>query len=106
MPRAYANNTPERLRAVYLRHRARFPEFPLGSDFTPVEETLLRALTWLRAHVRPVALLEMARTGPVDADTRAKFAPELERMGLDSPDSLRQKLYQQLLLKALEANSD
>ncbi|MEM0953031.1 MAG: acetyl-CoA hydrolase/transferase C-terminal domain-containing protein [Pseudomonadota bacterium] len=103
LPRAYTHNTPERLRAVYEANRDCFPEFPLGSDFTYTEEMLLRALVWLKANVKPSGLLEMARSGPADEQTRQHFHPHLQRMGLEEPQSLKEKLYQQLLLKALQA---
>jgi hypothetical protein len=108
LPRAYSNNTPERLAEIYRRHRERglFPEYPLGSDFTYVEEMLVKALTWLKAHIKPGALLEMGRTGPVSAETREHFRAHLERMGLDEAHSIKEKLFQQLLLKALEATND
>jgi acyl-CoA hydrolase len=108
LPRAFRENTPQRLREIYNRFRPRglFPEFPLGSDFTYVEEMLLRAMVWLKAHVEPRGLLDMARTGPVDAVTRQHFAPHLERMGLDAPDGVKDRLFQQLLLKALEATAE
>ncbi len=103
LPRAYTENTPERLREVYLQHRDCFPEFPLGSDFTYLEEMLLRALVWLKANVKPKSLMEMARTGPADEATRAHYHAHLERMGLGAPESIKDRLYQQLLLKALQA---
>ena len=108
IPRAFTHNTPERLKAIYRRYHKEglFPEFPLGSDFTYVEETLLKAMVWLRAHIRPRAMLDMARTGPVEDSTREHFRAHLERMGLWETDGLKEKLYQQLLLKALEATAE
>ena len=108
LPRAFTHNTPDRLRDVYQRWRGKglFPEFPLGSDFTYVEEMLLKAMGWLRTRIRPRSMLEMARGGPVDSDTREHFRPHLERMGLWETGSLKEKLYQQLLLKALQATAE
>jgi acyl-CoA hydrolase len=107
IPRAFTENTPARLQAIYQRYRpqALFPEFPLGSDFTYVEEMLLKAMVWLRAHIKPRAMLDMARSGPVDQATRDHFRPHLERMGLSEPSTLKERLYQQLLLKALQATA-
>ena len=107
VPRAFTENTPARLKEVYQRFRPRglFPEFPLGSDFTYIEEMLLKAMVWLRSHIKPRAMLEMARSGPVADETRDHFRPHLERMGLWEAHSLKQKLYQQLVLKALEATA-
>ncbi len=108
LPRAFTHNTPERLQAIYEKYRpqGQFPEYPLGSDFTYVEEMLLRAMVWLKAHIKPAALLDMAKTGPVNEKTHEHFAPHLERMGLQDPSTLKEILFQQLLLKALEATSE
>lgn len=105
IPRAYTHNTPRRLQDIYSRYKPRglFPEFPLGSDFTYVEEMLLRAMVWLKAHIKPRSMLDMARSGPVDEATEKHFQIHLERMGLDKADSVKDKLYRQLLLKALQA---
>ncbi len=107
LPRAFRNNTPRRLKEIYDQHRpdGLFPDFPLGSDFTYVEEMLLKAMVWLKAHVKPRGLLDMARTGPVDAETERHFSAHLERLGLAEPEGVKEKLMQQLVLKALEATS-
>ncbi len=107
LPRAFRDNTPRRLQDIYDQHRPEglFPDFPLGSDFTYVEEMLLKAMVWLKAHVKPRGLLDMARTGPVDAETERHFSAHLERLDLAEPDGVKEKLMQQLVLKALEATS-
>lgn len=103
IPSCYHNNTPERLRGIYQAHHdlGRFPEFPLGSDFTYVEETLLAALTWLKNHIKPSSMMELARVSHIDDATEQHFMPHLERMGLAKPKGLREKAYKQLLLMAL-----
>ena len=109
IPSAYTQNLPERLHKIYTRHRAqgRFQEFPLGSDFTPVEETLLAALGWLKTHIRPSAMVELARaSGVLDESTIRHFQPHLERMGLDEARHVKDKLNRQLLLIALSAVSN
>ena len=50
-------------------------------------------------------MLDMARSGRADGATREHFRPHLERMGLWETRSLKEKLYQELLLKALAATS-
>ena len=44
-----ADNRPERLAARLRPYRQMglLPDYPLGSDFTPVEERLAKALGWL-----------------------------------------------------------
>lgn len=108
IPRAYTHNTPRRLREIYERYKPKglFAEFPLGSDFTYVEEMLLRAMVWLKAHIKPRSMLELARSGPVDEATEKHFQAHLERMGLDKAHKVKDKLYRQLLLKALQATSE
>jgi acyl-CoA hydrolase len=108
IPRAFTHNTPERLSAIYQQHRRQglFQDFPLGSDFTDVEETLLRALGWLKAHIDPRGMLDMAKTGLVDEVTEHHFHPHLERMGYAKASSVKEKLSRQLLLKALQATAD
>ena len=108
IPRAYTHNTPDRLVEIYQRYRPQglFSDFPMGSDFTYVEEMLLRALAWLKAHIDPRSMLEMAADGLVDEETEKHFAPHLERMGMAAPEHLKERLYRQLVLKALQATSE
>jgi acyl-CoA hydrolase len=103
IPAAYQQNTPERLQPIYQKHHSegRFPKFPLGSDFTYVEEMLMAALGWLKSHVKLSAMLELVKASIIDEKTVLHYAPHLERMGLDKPSSVKEKLYRQLLLIAL-----
>jgi len=103
IPAAYTHNTPERLQKIYREHHAKghFVEFPLGSDFTYVEEMLLVALGWLKSHIKPSAMGELARASVISDDTAHHYLPHLERMGLNKPGTVKEKLYRQLLLIAL-----
>ena len=104
VPSAYRENTPERLRVCFknafeeksLRH------FPLGSDFTPAEQNLSRALTLLSERVGANrASLQLIQRG---FKTHGQvYAPELQRMQLERPKNLKEKLYQWLLLGALDS---
>ncbi|WP_339899240.1 acetyl-CoA hydrolase/transferase C-terminal domain-containing protein [uncultured Gilvimarinus sp.] len=104
VPGAYRENTPERLRVCLknafeeksLRH------FPLGSDFTPAEQNLSRALTLLSERVGANrASLQLIQRG--FKAHRQVYAPELQRMQLERPKNLKEKLYQWLLLGALDS---
>jgi acyl-CoA hydrolase len=77
-----------------------FPEFPFGSDFTPVEEQLVGALTRLkRASHSKIAIAQMFWAGATrDA---GPFREALERMGLVRPQGLRERAERALLLGAL-----
>jgi acyl-CoA hydrolase len=98
-------NTPARLEAALapLRSRGLFPDYPFGSDFTPEEEVLVKALRHLeRETARPVARLRTLAKALAGLDA-AGLRPYLSRMGLEQPRSLREHLYARLLAHALRA---
>ena len=103
--RLSGRNTPERLSAALapLRRDGSLPDYPLGSDFTPVEQRLVKALTWLKANTatRAAKLVTIARalSGP-----RATSPEDLEavaRMGYAQPSGLGETLYAKLVALAL-----
>lgn len=99
LPLAQRDNRPERLRRE-LEERAgseHFPSYPFGSDFTAIEQQLASALPKLKAMQpqRLKLLLTAWRGRPADH-------PEaLERMGLSSPSSWRQRLEARLIAAVL-----
>lgn len=99
------HNTPERLRDALAPFRAdgTLTDYPLGSDFTPVEQRLVKALTWLKGATA-------SRAGMVRAAARALFVPAaraaddlaaLSRMGYATPSGLTERLYAKMLTLAL-----
>jgi acyl-CoA hydrolase len=105
--RALARNTPERLRAALAPFRAdgSLPDYPLGSDFTLVEQRLVKALTWLKANTA-------TRGAKLKTIARALFAPKatspddleaLARMGYASPAGAGEALYAKLVTLALRS---
>jgi hypothetical protein len=96
-------NTAEALaaRLAPFREDGSLPDYPLGSDFTAVEQRLLRALGWLEQHTASTpakvrTLLTALRQRSGDADDSC-----LQRMGLDAPGSLRERIDARLLRLAL-----
>jgi acyl-CoA hydrolase len=83
-----------------FRRSGLFPDYPLGSDFTPVEQRLVKALGWLQAHtagrLQTVRTLLATIAGGKPDDDEA-----LTRMGLARPQGLQQRLYARLLGLAL-----
>jgi len=84
-----------------FRRDGSLPDYPLGSDFTPVEQDLLRALQWLKGNtgstggkLRTVLAALRQRRGDNDA-------MYLQRMGLERPDGLASWLDTRLLRLAL-----
>ena len=99
---AASRNTPRRLREALAPFRAdgTLPDYPLGSDFTDVEQRLLKALGWLKANtatttkkLRTVAAA-LASSGVVDDEA-------LARMGLARPTGLKELLNARLVGYAL-----
>jgi acyl-CoA hydrolase len=101
-PAAAGRNTPERLSACLrpFRQDGALPDFPMGSDFTPVEQRLVRALAWLKAQsVRPAGkarLLARALAAGPQADAEA-----MQRMGLGEPGGMAARIEARLLALAL-----
>jgi hypothetical protein len=109
---AYVNwessrNTPASLRARLAPFRASglLPDYPLGCDFTPVEQRLARALGWLKSATaaRGRKLRTLARAlaplAPMDDGVREAVA----RMDLSAPRGIGQHVEARLLRLALAA---
>ena len=94
------NNTPEALEKAFAPFvkDGLFPDYPFGSDFTAVEQRLIPALTTLKtwSESKPALLAAALRGMP------GEFPEELERLGLQSPSSLKERLYARLVAAALE----
>lgn len=99
-------NTPESLsaRLAPFRRDDLLPDYPLGSDFTAVEQRLARALAWLASRTatrgaRIRTMLTALRPLPDHpvADTEASLA----RMDLSRPRRWRDRLQARLLRLAL-----
>jgi len=111
IPEFFRNNTPARLEVIYKKYPALFPDFPLGCDFTEIEQQLLKALAWLKTHSgHPLALIKVFCRGspcgcPGDHKNRPYINACLQRMQLSQPKTLKEKLYRRLLLTALKATA-
>jgi len=97
------HNTAQALSAVLAGFRAdgTLPDYPLGSDFTDVEQALVKALGWLKANtqtrgakLRTLWAALWQRAGDGDA-------VYLQRMGLEAPKAVGERLNARLLRLAL-----
>ena len=111
LPASHSDNEPPRHSAKSLsaalapfRADGTLPDYPLGSDFTAVEQRLVKALAWLKretAHpVGKLGTIMRALSGRAPADDEA-----LRRMGLAAPGTLRDRLEARLLRLALAETS-
>ena len=106
IPDRFRNNLPERIEQdlAPLRAEGLFPAFPFGTDFTPEELVLGRALRGLKERMAskkvplPIPSLREARK-LLDVPEKAK--PYLERMGLDRPENARETMMQKMVIFAL-----
>jgi len=98
----WAMNTPQQLsaRLAPFRRDGTLPDYPLGSDFTEVEQRLVKALGWLKDRTgdRAGKLRTLAAalwSGRHDDDEA------LRRMALDNPSGIGERLEARLLRLAL-----
>lgn len=98
----WSRNTPQRLRDTLapFRDDGTLPDYPLGSDFTEVEQRLVKALGWLKAETGTLpGKLRTIGSALFASDTTD--AEALRRMALDRPASAGEWLYARLVSHAL-----
>lgn len=78
-----------------------FPDYPLGTDLTEVEQRLAEALTWLKHRTATSGQRLTTMLGAVlDGDSR-RHDDALARMRLANPATLRERVSRRLLVHAL-----
>lgn len=103
IPERFRHNNPEFLRQIAQAGDDKaFTAFPLGTDFNDEEQRLMEALTWLTERVSQKDYLSLGRRALFHEHHMERYAKELARMKLAKPEGLRERLYQRLLLTALE----
>ena len=103
LPSAWSDNHRGALarRLAPLRRSGVLPDYPMGSDFTPVEERLARALGWLKAGTGGT-LATLRLMAAAWAPNRHADGEALQRMGLALPKNLKDRIEARLLRLALE----
>lgn len=106
-PSEWSRNTSAALEEALepLRRDGTLPDYPLGSDFTEVEQRLVRALSWMKAN----SATRRGKLGTVVHALLSGSAAEpaaLERMGLGSPRGAKARLEARLLALALRETRD
>jgi acyl-CoA hydrolase len=103
IPPAWSRNTPARLHEALAPFRSdgTLPDYPLGSDFTEVEQRLVKALGWLKARTGSAG--GKARTvAAALLSSGARDEEAMERMALKAPGGVGEWLEAKLLRHALE----
>ena len=106
IPANARRNTPQQLRNALAPFRVdgSLPDYPLGCDFTAVEQRLVKALGWLRSSTA-------TRSGKLRTVLRALMsgrtddADALERMGLMRPANAGERLEARLVALGLRETS-
>ncbi|NKI34960.1 acetyl-CoA hydrolase [Wenzhouxiangella sp. XN79A] len=102
IPEAWRANLPEALERRFGTARGAVPSYPFGSDFTEVEQRLIPALQWVKARSRSKwrVLVEALRGG------RGDHSAELARLGLDTPESIGERVTARVVARALDETAD
>jgi acyl-CoA hydrolase len=101
-PNDWARNTPVHLQDTLapLRRDGSLPDYPLGSDFTGVEQRLAKALGWLKQRTATrMGLLRALASAIASRPPRDEGA--LTRMELGQPRTIIERIYARLLAYAL-----
>ncbi len=107
VPDDMACNLPAHVsaRLAPLRRDGSLPDFPMGSDFTPVEQRLVRALAWLKQQTaRPAGKARLVARALWPAAAVAD-REAMRRMGLAEPAGLAEKIEARVLALALAENT-
>ncbi|KPN06835.1 acetyl-CoA hydrolase/transferase C-terminal domain-containing protein [Xanthomonas arboricola] len=106
VPERAQRNTPQALEQALapFRRDGSLPDYPLGSDFTGVEQHLLRALSWLKRATagNSAKLMTVWRALLSRKSDDAYEAAGLQRMALDAPRSIPERVQARLLAYALQ----
>lgn len=109
IPEPWRDNCPDWVSGALApwREHGLLREYPFGSDFTPEEETIARALAWLQPRSdtwRDRIPLLLAALGP-RGGSGPEFGAALRRMGLDAATSARDRMERRLLRLAIRSTS-
>lgn len=96
----YLNNTPESLAARLSGTRELLPDFPFDCDFTDDELRLMAVLGRMQTTKKPLPLLKAIYRG-LAAKPCSDSERLLQRIQLDKPQTLKQRLLQKLFLGSL-----
>ena len=107
IPERFRNNFPTVIQEKLKKYKKKacFPVFPFGTDFTPEEQKLAKALKALKqATSTPFSKLTTIIKALFLGNKVPEIQPLLERMKLDKPLNWKEKLYQRLLILFLKKN--
>ena len=103
LPEAWKKNTPDAIDAALRPHLGYLPTYPFGTEMDEVEQDLALALEHLQDHTasfwQQAGYVAAAVASGPDAEP---WRPHLQRLQLEKPSSLPERIWRVLVLKALE----
>lgn len=102
LPPRFSNNSPASYQDVLkeLKKEELFPAFPLGCDFTPEELKVGKTLKYIKAlSSNKVSMIRFIWSSLWAGTCPPRFLSLLERMKLENPVGLKEKLYRKMLVK-------
>lgn len=109
IPAAFRNNTPQVLKQRLAKHRSQnlFPEYPFGTDFTPEEQVLAKALRGIKARAEATPKWWLVLRALLPTAVPATALPYLNRLNLGQPGkTLQEKVVRMLLVEQLRQRSN
>lgn len=106
IPPPYRDNTPQRLEAQLSVYKAQghFPDFPLGTDFSPEEIVLAKVLKALKAHLGSLGTTIKKAFQALEIRGIPEAAqPYLARLQLDEAETWKDQFLQKLIVAELIA---
>ncbi|HEY0973057.1 MAG TPA: acetyl-CoA hydrolase/transferase C-terminal domain-containing protein [Solimonas sp.] len=103
IPEACRRNLPQHLNAALASARSGdlLPDFPLGSDFTAQEQLLLKALQRVKAAAASTPKWRLLLAALRAPSPRAEDRTHLQRLNLETPRTLQDRVARALLLREL-----
>ncbi|MBU2051292.1 MAG: hypothetical protein KKH61_20285, partial [Gammaproteobacteria bacterium] len=105
VPAIWRANTPDAIQRSLSPHANHLPLFPFGTEMSEVEQDLAPALDHLKkSTAKPLSAMSFAMRAilmPPAHKTGLRFAPHLQRLGLDTPHDLKDFVLRKMVLKSL-----
>ena len=102
IPETFRHNTPDSIKSFVKKHIDLFQPYPFGSDFSSEELVLIKALGYLKQRTKNRFSTLETLLASVFCRSDEKTAVYLERMQLQQPQNLQEKIAQKLLLWAIK----
>ncbi|MGB3623465.1 MAG: acetyl-CoA hydrolase/transferase C-terminal domain-containing protein [Ketobacter sp.] len=105
IPQAFRSNYPDKLEKMIQPYRDKhlFPAFPFGSDFTETELVVVQCLKAMQSKMsRKSNIFRAILRSVKNKQVPEHFTPYLQRVELDQPATIEDKIARAMMIKELE----